>query len=52
MVKDKTCKQEVNDLIENIKVSGETFDYLQLPKVSKKGKRVKSAMYDSEKNAF
>ena len=39
MVKDNTYKQEVNNLIQHIKASGKTFDYLEWTKEGKKRKR-------------
>ena len=52
MVKDNTHKQEVNDLIQHIKASGKTFDYLEWSKEGEKGKAVKATTYHSKKNAL
>ena len=52
MVKDKTCKREINDLIEHIKASGKMLDYLEWSKVSENGKAVKATTYHSTKNAL
>ena len=52
MVKDKTGKQKVNDLIEHIKAIGKRFVYQEWSKVSKSGKAVKTTTYHSLKNAL
>ena len=49
MVKDNTYKQEVNDLIQHIKASGKTFDYLEWSKEGEKGKGVNATTYHSKK---
>ena len=52
IVKDNTYKEEVNDLIQHIKASGKTFDYLEWTKEGEKGKGVKAKTYHSEKMLF